>query len=135
MDCSKERPYLGKGCNGGRISSAYQYIVDKMVVPENEYYFVGFDQPCKKRNGKFNLTSFYKAYYENGDCAALTSHITKEPTTVMIDATNWRLYKSGIFDDCGTILNHAVQLVGVVQNFKNSENYWLVKNSWSKFWG
>lgn len=48
---------------------------------------------------------------------------------VRVDATNWHLYASGIFDNCDTKLNHAVFMVGV------SENYWLIKNSWSASWG
>ncbi len=75
---------------------------------------------CLKNKGRYSIASYFKSYYQQGDCSALTTLISKAPTTVMIDGTNWRLYKSGVFGDCGTTLNHAVQLVGVVQKFATS---------------
>lgn len=41
--------------------------------------------------------------------------IRRGPLTVGIDSTNWRFYKSGIFDDCTPEPRyiHAVTLVGV----------------------
>lgn len=32
-------------------------------------------------------------------------------------------------------LNHAVILVGWGEDKATGESYWIVKNSWSKFWG
>ena len=51
------------------------------------------------------------------------------PIGVGVDAQGWGAYKSGIFSNCGTALNHAVQLVGV------SSTYWKIKNSWGAGWG
>lgn len=51
------------------------------------------------------------------------------PVSVSVDAMNWSLYRSGIFTNCDTILNHDVLLVGV------TDQYWLIKNSWSTEWG
>jgi hypothetical protein len=31
---------------------------------------------------------------------------------VRVDASNWHLYKSGVFDNCAKNINHAVFLVG-----------------------
>lgn len=47
-------------------------------------------------------------------------------------------YDSGVFDDAGCIsdyadLDHAVLAVGY--NTTGAEPYWIVKNSWSTFWG
>lgn len=38
--------------------------------------------------------------------------LTRRPMAVRVDATNWHTYKSGIFNNCDTKLNHAVFLVG-----------------------
>ena len=48
---------------------------------------------------------------------------------VRVDATNWHLYKSGIFNNCDTKLNHAVFLIG------SSKEAWKIKNSWGQTWG
>lgn len=64
--------------------------------------------------------------------------IRKRPVTVAVSANYpFVFYYRGIFDNCDPIedinINHAVLLVGVVQNSK--ENYWILKNSWSTYWG
>lgn len=48
---------------------------------------------------------------------------------VRVDATNWKSYASGIFNNCDTKINHAVFMVG------SSEQAWTIKNSWSPLWG
>jgi len=48
---------------------------------------------------------------------------------VRVDASNWSLYKSGIFDNCDVHTNHAVFMVGT------SSDAWTIKNSWGKTWG
>lgn len=53
------------------------------------------------------------------------------PVSVSVDATNWHLYKEGVFDNCDNkITNHAVLAVG----FEESGN-WIVRNSWGTGWG
>lgn len=47
-----------------------------------------------------------------------------------MDASNWSAYRSGIFNNCATNTNHAVLLVGVLDN-----GVWKVKNSWGSTWG
>jgi len=49
--------------------------------------------------------------------------------SVRVDATNWKLYKSGIFSNCDKRINHAVLAVGY------SDFFWVVKNSWGPTWG
>lgn len=52
------------------------------------------------------------------------------PVSVLVDASNFPNYKSGIFSNCGERLDHAVLAVG----YDESENY-IVKNSWGTDWG
>jgi C1A family cysteine protease len=55
--------------------------------------------------------------------------ITLRPIAVNVDATNWQLYESGIFDQCTTNTNHVALAVGF------GDGYWLIKNSWGTGWG
>jgi|688.fasta_scaffold1201561_1 C1A family cysteine protease len=53
-----------------------------------------------------------------------------QPVSVLVDASNWMFYKSGIFSNCsGNALNLAVLLVGM------TDNNWKVKNQWGTSWG
>jgi len=60
----------------------------------------------------------------------LASGINSKPISVTVDASNWSSYRSGIFNNCGAGINHAVLLVGV-----GSDSSWKIKNSWGTGWG
>lgn len=55
--------------------------------------------------------------------------IQSKPLSVTVDASNWSSYRSGVFNNCGTSINHAVLLVGL------QSNEWKIKNSWGTSWG
>jgi len=64
-----------------------------------------------------------------GSTSALKSAADKQPVSIAVDASKWSPYKSGVFSNCGTSLDHGVLLAGY------TSSYWLVKNSWGKSWG
>lgn len=60
------------------------------------------------------------------------------PLAVVVDASRWHPYLSGVFDGCNNSaleLNHAVQLVGYGRDAALKTEYWLVRNSWGPSWG
>lgn len=63
---------------------------------------------------------------------------TKGPVSVAIDAslTEFQFYKKGVHynSKCTSRLNHGVLVVGYDTD-KEGGDYWIVKNSWGKFWG
>jgi C1A family cysteine protease len=59
----------------------------------------------------------------------MQSAIAGRPISVTVDATNWSKYSSGVFNNCGSKINHAVLLVGIL------DNSWKIKNSWGLNWG
>ena len=52
-----------------------------------------------------------------------------KPIAVGVDAINWSPYKSGVFNNCKTSINHHVLVVGII------DDSWKVKNSWGSKWG
>lgn len=72
----------------------------------------------------------------------MKSAVSKNVVTVSVDASTWNdasfwQYGGGIFDDassCGTSLDHAVAAVGYGTDTDGTE-YWLIRNSWSTYWG
>lgn len=55
------------------------------------------------------------------------------PLSVAIDASALSTYESGVIQssECGTDINHAVQLVG----YDKCQKYWILRNSWGESWG
>lgn len=62
-----------------------------------------------------------------------------QPLSISIDANQhaFGFYSSGVIDDthCGTMLDHAVDMVGWGYDAASGLNYWNVRNSWGTSWG
>jgi cathepsin L len=123
VDCSRAQG--NQGCNGGWPANALNYVKANGIAAESEYPYAGKDQTCKKNGGSFKIAG----HSSHTGCTALTSAINGSPVSVAVDATNWSPYKSGVFNNCKTSLNHAVLLVGVIGG------NWKIKNSWGTSWG
>ena len=126
VDCSTR--YGNRGCSEGSLSYAYNYIEANGISDGENYPYVGSEQPCKKEGGPNQLPA-YTQWNRKGECIHLTDFLELRPAAVVVDATNFAPYRSGVFSGCGTKINHAVLAVGV------TEQYWVVKNSWSTSWG
>jgi len=67
----------------------------------------------------------------------LMAAIAKTPVSVAVAAEqDFQFYESGILDSttCGTNLDHAILAVGFNQT-NQTQGYYIVRNSWGKFWG
>ena len=62
-------------------------------------------------------------------CGDLKAQLNESPIALSVNIQNWQLYKSGIFDNCGSDLTHDILLVGM------DESSWRLKNSWGVTWG
>jgi len=80
---------------------------------------------CLKQGGTFRINAVSDAT----GCTATQNALAGRPIAVGVDAGGWSHYASGVFNNCGTNLNHAVLLVGVVNGA------WKIKNSWGTAWG
>ncbi|NXK43615.1 CATS protein, partial [Piprites chloris] len=137
VDCSGM--YGNKGCSGGFMTEAFQYIIDNHGIESEESY------PYTAQNGtcRYNASASAAScsrYMElpPGDEAALRDAVaTAGPVAVAIDATrpSFFLYSAGVYDDpqCTHEVNHAVLVVGY--GSLDNKEYWLVKNSWGRWFG
>lgn len=123
VDCS--RPQGNQGCNGGWPSSALNYVKANGITSAFAYPYIARDQACKTQGGTFKINGFTS----HSGCNGLLSQINNSPISVTVDATNWSPYRSGVFNNCATSINHAVLLVGSVGG------NWKIKNSWGTGWG
>ena len=114
------------GCNGGWPYKALNYVKTKGIASEAEYPYVPRTMSCKKQGGSFKISRVATG----SGCSKLVSNINTQPTSVCVDASNWSFYRSGVFSNCGTSINHAVLAVGY-----DASGNWLVKNSWGTSWG
>ena len=123
VDCSGS--YGNQACNGGLMDNAFKFVKDKGIVHEDQYPYKAVKQTCSQATGPFKISG----YVDIKDCNTLATAVTGRPVSVAVDATNWSPYKSGVFNNCKTSLNHGVLLVGI------TDQYWWVKNSWGTGWG
>eukprot|EP00998_Keelungia_sp_KM082_P010747 NODE_694_length_1706_cov_14.322989_g684_i0.p1 GENE.NODE_694_length_1706_cov_14.322989_g684_i0~~NODE_694_length_1706_cov_14.322989_g684_i0.p1 ORF type:complete len:559 (-),score=118.31 NODE_694_length_1706_cov_14.322989_g684_i0:29-1651(-) len=144
VDCSVNGGNLG--CGGGDQSVAYDYLMQNAGVPATPDYSVGaykmINMQCAANTIK-GTTVGVKSYVNvtSGDIEAVKQALaTVGPLAVSIDASHdsFAFYKSGVYYEpkCGNKpddLDHAVMAVGY--GTEDGQDYWIVKNSWSQYWG
>lgn len=141
VDCSWG--YGNNGCDGGEDFRAYQWMMKHGGIPTEDSYgpYLGQDGYCHVENA--TLVAPIKDYFNvtSGDANALRVALFKNgPVSVAIDASqkSFSFYSNGVYYDkkCRTDmdgLDHAVLAVGY--GTMNGEDYFIVKNSWSSYWG
>ncbi|XP_056019981.1 digestive cysteine proteinase 1-like [Ostrea edulis] len=140
MDCSWGEE--NNGCDGGNDHGAYQWIMKNGGLTSEELYgpYLAQDGKCNKAitpvvqlKNYVNVTS--------GDLQALKFAIVHQgPVLVLMDSSRPSLsfYANGVYYEpqCGKKadeLDHTVLAVGY--GVMNGQAYWLIKNSWSTYWG
>lgn len=141
MDCSWG--FGNNACAGGEEYRAYQWVIKHGGIPSEFSYgpYLGQDGYCHfnasdvaaKIDGYVNVTSGSEEMLR----IAIATH---GPTAVGIDASHKSLsfYADGVYYEpkCGSTpddLDHAVLAVGY--GTMRGQKYWLIKNSWSTYWG
>jgi len=126
VDCSGIL-YGNLGCNGCMPSRALNYVKDKGITTQAAYPYKAVKASnCVTQGGAYKIKGQSQpAASHDGLVGALQLH----PVSVAVDATNFKNYKTGIFSDCDTKLNHAVLAIGY------GADHYIIKNSWTTGWG
>ena len=128
----------GAGCSGGPIDLTLEYIIHNGLETEANYPYMGEDGHCA-------AVESFSIPYKLDQCFDVPSNnelllkqaLLRAPLVVCIEADEYifQFYESGIISsyNCGTELDHAVQLVGYGE--EKGQKYWIVRNSWGTNWG
>lgn len=141
IDCNWEGDLGNTGCFGGDQPRALQWILQTGgLATEESYPYRGVNDFCRNTSDKVPLTGEI-VIVKGGEQALKEALFTKGPMAVSVDAASdaFRFYAGGVFSDerCSTAaadLDHAVLISGYGTT-DNGEDYWLVKNIWSPYWG
>uniref|UniRef100_A0A8B9QDD8 Peptidase C1A papain C-terminal domain-containing protein n=1 Tax=Apteryx owenii TaxID=8824 RepID=A0A8B9QDD8_APTOW len=140
IDCSWG--FGNQACDGGEEWRAYEWIKKHGGIASTESYgpYLGQNGYCHYNQSEpaAQLASYVNV--EPGSAAALKAALVKHgPVAVNIDASHksFAFYANGVYEEprCNETaqLDHAVLAVGY--GVLHGKSYWLVKNSWSTYWG
>jgi len=142
LDCTPNPNQCGGtgGCAGGTVELAFAQITQSGGLSEEWTYsyqsFNGANFSCRPITPVVTVTNF--TVLPSNEIQPMLEHIaTVGPLAISVDASAWSAYESGVFNGCNQTnpdLDHAVQLVGYGTDISLGP-YWLVRNSWSPFWG
>ncbi|BFY99921.1 hypothetical protein BsWGS_02961 [Bradybaena similaris] len=141
VDCSWGEG--NNGCDGGEDYRSYKFLLANGGLTSEEQYgqYLAIDSLCKKNlvHPVVQITNY--TTLPQGDLTTLkVSIFNKGPISVSIDASHksFSFYSNGVYYEpqCKSdpdSLDHSVLAVGY--GTLNGQDYWLVKNSWSTYWG
>jgi len=144
LDCTPNPNECGGtgGCGGGTVELAYSRIAvmgglsSEWTYPYTSYF--GDNHVCNSTRVRPMLTVPSYVNLPSNVLSPVLNHVgNKGPLAITVDASAWSFYETGVFDGCNQTnpdLDHGVQLIGYGTD-QTYGDYWLVRNSWSPFWG
>ncbi|KAI8474230.1 MAG: cysteine proteinase [Monoraphidium minutum] len=140
IDCAWDQG--PNGCNGGDAQPGVDYVIKAGGVAQTQDYpYKGLNGFC--RDNATKLVGRFKDYVQvptRDEEAVMEALLKHGPLAVGVDAEHdFAFYSDGIYRETRCALkpkklDHAVVLVGYGTT-EGGEDYWIVRNSWSKFWG
>lgn len=131
------------GCDGGYLSKAISYLITNGTVSSKCIpYTSGYGIVGKCRNTCISTTDIYRKYHATSYSKInYASQIKYELFNFGPVVTGYLVYKDfmsysgGIYKRTSDYLlgGHAVRIVG--WGTDGSTEYWVVANSWGKYWG
>jgi len=136
-------PELGScyACGGSYPSLGFDYAVENGLTEEWQYPFVSYDGSSVNCSAEVPTSlvsvSGYVNVRQNDQQDTMEALASLGPLAILVDASAWSSYDSGIFNGCdysyNISLDHAVNLIGYGED--NGQPYWIVRNSWAANWG
>lgn len=137
VDCAGE--FNTFGCEGGVKFRVFDYVAKTGVALEKDYEYEASPGACRAEKFK-KIQIPLKGYgeVESFDEEELKKAlVTVGPISVSLDINHetFMRYSQGIFfePNCTSDTNHAAVLVGY--GSENSEDFWIIKNSFGVTWG
>ncbi|GLT29566.1 hypothetical protein SLA2020_044240 [Shorea laevis] len=135
VDCVKD----ARGCNGGFMTTAFEYIKENQgIASEESYPYKAMEGSCHAENAMAAARISGFEIVPPSDEEALLKAVSQQPVSVAIEGSGhyFQYYKGGVFTagKCGNKLDHAVTLVGYGTTADGTK-YWLIRNSWGENWG
>lgn len=134
VDCCNgpKYPYTD-GCRGtSSMNEPFDYSNNVGLILSTDYPYKAYQQKCQ--DSSFTKTKYLDStlpyIYGKIDSINLQSLVNLGPVTITLSTDGWKFYSSGVLNQCGTTINHAVVLIGYDKN-----NNWIVRNSWGSTWG
>jgi len=132
VDCDRN----DNGCNGGMPENAFRWVISNGGLDSySSYPYHGYQSRCAApKNPAVRISSFGFITTNDNENAMMTFVTNSGPPSIAVDAETWQYYRGGVISgNCGTSLDHAVQLVGY--ETVNNLPVWIVRNSWGTNWG
>ncbi|CAN1824198.1 Cysteine protease RD19A [Linum perenne] len=131
------------GCNGGLMTSAYEYTLKAGGLErEEDYPYTGTDGTCKFDKSKI-VASVANFSVVSSDEDQIAANLVKHgPLSIGINAIFMQTYIGGVSCPyiCPKSQDHGVLLVGYgaagyAPIRLKEKPYWIIKNSWGENWG
>lgn len=131
VDCDNT---MSKGCDGGYYHLAFDYIAKNGISSGQSYPYTGRVGQCTSKVKVARIDGYKRILANNENALQLGVSSRVISVTIKSSSTEFKLYSSGIFTgQCGNNYDHAVNIVGY--GSENGFDYWIMRNSWSTYWG
>ncbi|CAH1388899.1 unnamed protein product [Nezara viridula] len=141
VDCDK----YDAGCEGGLFESAYHAIEELGGLElEKDYPYSGRDDQCHFNSSEVRVSITSSMNISNDETDMAKWLVANGPISIGINANAMQFYLGGVSHPLKFLcdpqsLDHGVLIVGYGIHrtwlLHRHLPYWLIKNSWSSYWG
>jgi cathepsin L len=139
LDCIKTN--ISNGCDGGLMTDGFEWVKHNGIMAAQDYDYEFQSGECrfdKYKEIKHQLMGF-KEIPIGSEIDLEDAVYNIGPIAAGIHASHPSLmfYQQGVWfeSDCDPeLIDHAILIVGIGRTAKGEE-YWIIKNTWSKDWG